>query len=51
MKSKTIDKGNYRIHLYKTNKFKSVEVHVLLRTVSKLDNYLERAFVELLYIY
>ena len=50
MKSKIINKDNYKIHLYKTDKFKSVEVHVLLRNTSKLDNYLMKAFVELLYL-
>ena len=50
MKSKIINKDNYKIHLYKTDKFKSVEIHVLLRNTAKLDNYLMKAYVELLYL-
>ena len=50
MNSKTIDKGNYKLHLYKTDKFKSVEVHVVLTNEAKEDNYLVSALKELLYL-
>ena len=50
MESKIIDKGNYKIHLYKTDKFKRVGVYALFRTKSKVDNYVYAALRELLYL-
>lgn len=50
MNSKTIDKRNYKLHLYKTDKFKSVELHVVLTNEAKEDNFLISALRELLYL-
>ena len=48
MNSKIINKDKYNIHVYKTDKFKSIEVHVLLRHEFAIDEYLLSAYKDLL---
>lgn len=50
MNSQIIDKGNYKIHLYKTNNFKSIEMYIVFKNEVKEDNYLYAALCELLSI-
>ena len=50
MTSKIINKDNYNIHLYQTNRFKSNEIHVVFCHKRKKDDYLITALTTLLTI-
>ena len=50
MDSKLIDKGNYKVHFYKMDKFKTINVHILLRSIRKQDDYLITALIGLLFL-